>query len=532
MDNAIDHGLRPRMAKRIRHLIEEAGGEPVGPYRRKKGVWYQFHCERGHERHIPVNSGSLRWLKPCRDCEREDKLEEVRAAAAAQNARCLTTSLQGTKGYVEIECEQGHRSRRTVPAMLRGWPCSECTGRGRRKTPTIESVRQMAAERGGECLSEKVTSTNDRLHWKCGEGHTWRSTYHSVGHEGSWCPKCARASLRVGLEAAQALASRHNGECLSKTCRDTRTVLRWRCSNGHTWRLSLNAQQARDRFCNQCEPPIRKSSVMRNDEDMLEWAKSEAKRRGGKCLSTKYDRKAATLEWECANGHRWEATCSTAVHKDEWCPECPERVSVVNRAEKMLGQAHAIAEERGGHCLSVSYVNNQSPLTWRCGEGHEWEACLANVKQRGSWCPVCSSVRVSVEMLRKIAEAAGGELLSTTYKPSSYRFRWRCRRGHEFRRTSWLAKQVFCGTCEHEEKMRGRATALAERLGGEFRSSGWSGSGADYEWCCAEGHRFIRSYRRLRDYGEWCPECTKETDVTDRLLTAKQEHDGTDLDSK
>ena len=43
-----------------------------------------------------------------------------------------------------------------------------------------------------------------------------------------------------------------------------------------------------------------------------------AKRRGGRCLSTRYLNKDQKLEWECAKGHRWRAALSNIRQHGTW----------------------------------------------------------------------------------------------------------------------------------------------------------------------------------------------------------------------
>jgi hypothetical protein len=50
-----------------------------------------------------------------------------------------------------------------------------------------------------------------------------------------------------------------------------------------------------------------------------------------------------------------------------------------------------VASARGGQCLSA-YSNSQTKLEWQCGNGHQWWATFASVKQ-GSWCPQCKGDR-------------------------------------------------------------------------------------------------------------------------------------------
>lgn len=513
MDKATTNGVHGTIVdSRIRNLIESTGGVPIGSFRQSNRKWYKFLCERGHERKRAVYYGIVSRIGPCRQCERDDQLAAVHKIAKEKNGRCLTVSLARLRTPVELECEQGHRWKNRATYVLQGKWCSECDGTVRRRV-TIEKAKSIAAERGGECLSKELSSSrDDRLSWRCSEGHSWQATYHGVGHEGSWCPTCARKSRRIGIKQAHALAQRHGGKCLSDTCRDSREVLRWQCKNGHEWRLCYSALKTRGRFCLRCEPLSRR---VRSEEEMLVWACEEAERRGGHCLSKKYDRREPYLEWECANGHRWVASCEEAIRRGSWCSECRETPHVDRRVSKshialrarMFDEAKEIAKDRGGKCLSTSYINNQAPLKWRCGEGHEWEAGFANVKQRGSWCPVCSRVRGSLKRLKAIADEAGGVLLSTEYKGAYHAYEWRCKSGHEFVRRLDAARGNFCIECREASLMIKRAKGCAEKRGGRFCSHQWAGPHGDHDWQCSAGHRFTESYDRVRSMGAWCPEC-------------------------
>ena len=57
---------------------------------------------------------------------------------------------------------------------------------------------------------------------------------------------------------------------------------------------------------------------------------------------------------------------------------------------RKIEEMRAIAEWRGGGCLSSRYVNARTKLRWQCEKGHIWEAVPYAVKT-GTWCPVCGN---------------------------------------------------------------------------------------------------------------------------------------------
>ena len=68
--------------------------------------------------------------------------------------------------------------------------CPRCAIAKRQTSLTIVKMHEIAAERGGECLSFTYASAHDKLEFRCARGHVWSATAWNVKN-GSWCPKCA-----------------------------------------------------------------------------------------------------------------------------------------------------------------------------------------------------------------------------------------------------------------------------------------------------------------------------------------------------
>ena len=106
-----------------------------------------------------------------------------------------------------------------------------------------------------------------------------------------------------------------------------------------------------------------------------------AESHGGRCLSDVHINAHSKLVWQCAKGHRWEATPSR-IKQGHWCAKCHGNLRLT------LEEMKEVAASRGGLCLSDEYVNSSTHLIWQCKEGHQWKAVPNSVK-RGSWCPAC-----------------------------------------------------------------------------------------------------------------------------------------------
>jgi hypothetical protein len=107
-----------------------------------------------------------------------------------------------------------------------------------------------------------------------------------------------------------------------------------------------------------------------------------AAERGGACLSSAYKNNATKLTWRCSAGHVWKAIPSN-IRKGHWCPYC------AGQGKPIISELRALAEARGGKCLSTHYTNSKSKMRWQCAEDHIWEAPASGIRA-GQWCPECS----------------------------------------------------------------------------------------------------------------------------------------------
>ncbi|MDO8511420.1 MAG: zinc-ribbon domain-containing protein [Nanoarchaeota archaeon] len=132
----------------------------------------------------------------------------------------------------------------------------------------------------------------------------------------------------------------------------------------------------------------------KNLEEMQEIAKS----RGGKCLSKNYINNSTKLVWECAEDHKWR-TVPSNIKKGTWCPVCSDKKQkelwsnqfgkAGTYKEIELDNLRALAESKGGKCLSMEYIKNSVKLKFQCANDHIWEA-KADAIKGGTWCPKCS----------------------------------------------------------------------------------------------------------------------------------------------
>jgi hypothetical protein len=119
-------------------------------------------------------------------------------------------------------------------------------------------------------------------------------------------------------------------------------------------------------------------------------------------------------------------------------PSDTERRKRPSNQRCTIEKMHQLASERGGLCLSTTYVNTDTHLLWQCAKQHQWHARPSCIK-RGTWCKICAidKSRRTLEEMQTLAERHGGKLLSTKYVNYLHKLQWQCAKGH-----TWLSTGV------------------------------------------------------------------------------------------
>lgn len=297
----------------------------------------------------------------------DEQLRALMAVAKNKGGKCVSELYKGSGAKLRWECAKGHQWEAVPDSIIQGAWCPACAGVMKKR---IEEMQQLARRRGGKCLSDAYVNAHTPLSWECKHGHRWLATPHKV-QQGTWCRHCA-GLVKGTIEQMRQIAEGHGGRCLSDTYVNSVTKLLWECIKGHQWEAVPSSVKS-GRWC-----PVCGGSAKGSIEEMRQLAK----KRGGKCLSNIYINNKTKLLWECAKGHRWEAAPAN-IKGGTWCPVC------AGTMKSSIEEMHTVAHERGGRCLSDTYVNSMMKLLWECAKGHRWRATPHSVK-RGSWCPICA----------------------------------------------------------------------------------------------------------------------------------------------
>lgn len=534
-------------------LAHERGGECLSVKYLNNKTKLSWKCAEGHEWDaIPSNIKRGHWCQICGNYrqgrQKAKSIETAKELARAKGGVCLSSEYVNNHTKLHWRCADGHKWLAVPASIQRGAWCPICAG----KLPPRDALivlQQHALSLGGECISEEYHGAKTKLRWKCAAGHEWLAIPDSV-RRGTWCPHCG-GSMPLTLAVMHETARAKGGECLSTHYVNSNEKLRWRCAEGHEWeavayhvraghwcptcaagnserickdvfeqmfgkpfpklkpRWLLNTRGKKMELDGYCEElklafeyhgtqhydhvgffhkggkslekrksdddlkeglcvehgvrlivipytvpmgevpqyvlravqelglavPMKRSEQVKVAEFVLPEKLAAMQRlaepKGGKCLATAYVNNNTKLRWQCAVGHEWNAIPGS-IQRGSWCPACAGRFS----PNDALRNLREIAYAKGGSCLSDQYIEGRLKLRWRCAEGHEWDAAPNNIRG-GSWCPVCAKKtmggkRLGLQVCQEAAIAKGGECLSMEYVNTDTKLRWRCDEGHEW----------------------------------------------------------------------------------------------------
>lgn len=358
-------------------------------------------------------------------------IEDMQETARSRGGECLSRRYVNSTTKLRWRCAEGHEWM-AVPAAVRfGAWCSACYSvrRGSDPRAAILQLRRLAAGRGGKCLSPRYLGSGKKLRWMCSEGHVWEAPPESIRRQRRhWCPECARGGPpALTIKHAQTTAKTRGGACLSRGPIQSRSRLRWRCANGHEWQALFSGVRSGS-WCPQCARKTTGDCKRRWNVDALRRIAAD---KGGRLKSSKYVNNHQLLEWECAHGHSWRATFGNIL-LGRWCRQC-----AVEARRSGIGKAQQVAKERGGFCLSTTYVNHATKLVFECAKGHRWGAPLGSVLT-GHWCRKCFQAartsRIAGGRLRSAQDVArmhGGTILEVGGNSTASSL-WKCEHGHVF----------------------------------------------------------------------------------------------------
>lgn len=257
-------------------------------------------------------------------------------------------------------------------------------------------------------------------------------------------------------------------------------------------------------------------------------------KRNGKCLSDKLMNTTTKMLWECHLGHRWEATFSSFIYMNSWCPTC----SGQNPKENYL-KLQAILKEKGWTLVSGTYENAQkSNLLIQCDKGHQWNTSYTKIRYYN--CPECSGCcrdrEKNIAAITTIIQTKKGTWVSGDYQNARSRITIECEKGHQWTTKAMSIRNAntWCPSCCGFNKAEQLEVIkkISNSRGGKCCSTYYQNKDSKLKFICNNGHEFMMKPHSVKQ-GQWCPNCSlyimesKTRYTLEKLTGASFERNGT-----
>lgn len=150
---------------------------------------HRWRCRCGYEWGAPLYS--LKAGTGCPKCggTLPKTIKDAHALAKKRGIQFLDNEFSNTQTLHNWGCECGHKWEAPYARIDGGTGCAKCAGNVRL---TTEDAKREVGKLGFKLLTEDYKNAQQKLTFRCEDGHTWRTSYNSVVHRGTGCPECAK----------------------------------------------------------------------------------------------------------------------------------------------------------------------------------------------------------------------------------------------------------------------------------------------------------------------------------------------------
>lgn len=499
----------PHTLDLMKQIAHSKGGKCLSSVYKNANSKLRWSCSKGHEWEATASSikNKETWCPIC--CY--DKLsaalslglEEMQALAAERGGECLSTEYpKGRNKKIHWRCIEGHEWEST-PASVKhaGQWCPTCSaGLGERFCRGMfEAIFDEAFTKARPTWLRNSRGNQMELDGYC-EKLEIAFEYHGIQHykKTAFFHQKSPLAKRVQDDTEKMdLCSRNKVTLFEIPYRVDRSSLQQfiyeKCEE-----LGITVER---------KPPINLAKINYYPKKRLAEMRAVAASRGGECLATHYATMTTPVTWRCGKGHTWDCEFHYIKNKGQWCPECAQNKKLT------LADVHSLARKRGGECLASKYKSSNEPLLWRCSRGHEWKARPLDIKHKNSWCPHCAHVaRLSIDDAISAAHDHGGECLSKEYVNSASPLIWQCEKGHVWKNSlsGVRTNNQWCPYCAGKAKLTiDLMREIAESRGGKCLSEEYINSATKLTWRCTYGHEWMATPDNVKNRGTWCPKCSR-----------------------
>ena len=188
-------------------------------------------------------------------------------------------------------------------------------------------------------------------------------------------------------------------------------------------------------------------------------------------------------------------------------------------------------EKKGGTPLSP-YFTARKQVSILCQKGHQWTTTPDSIK-RGNWCSECAgNKKGTTEEYRKIGKKFQCEL-ENEYVNAKTPLRYRCQKGHVFKKTPYWLKRIYkeikenlekfkniCPDCEREMYAQKFEKFVRNKRGQVLTP--YKGRFQPIKIKCEKKHEWETTLAVVYQ-GHWCRTCAKENDPNKKRKEAAEQ---------
>ena len=368
-------------------------------------------------------------------------IEKLYKIAKKNGGQCLSKKYINNRQKITWQCQKKHIWTASYIMLKKGRWCPICK-KFMNNLDNINLLKKIAKQNGGKLLSDNYIDNQTNLLWECEFGHTWIATPSNIKNYNTWCMKCS-GKQKLTIEQMKDIAKNMGGECLSNEYVNVQTKLIWKCKDGHIWKSRPNLIKNKQTWCPQCSSSLGEKACKILLENFLHykfkkirpsWLKNKNKNNlelDGYCeelgiafeyngtqhyiksFRSETDAKLKKIkEHDIIKYNECKNLNITLLRIKEQIPfnlqniiEEIKNILTINKIqftsniniEEIKNNVYNntkiekyidIAKSRGGKCISIKYINAMTKLTWECINKHIWQATPNNIQQ-GGWCPQC-----------------------------------------------------------------------------------------------------------------------------------------------
>ena len=532
----------------------------------------EFRCAQNHT--VIKSIDKLSTPPFCGKCAKQiaqkehgaKQLSEINKFAKQNGLQLLSTEYVNNRTLMKWRCDASHVFEARWDNIQQGHRCPFCSG-SKVIGGLVKRALNLADKNGGILISEKVSTSKQKLEWQCQNGHQFKARLDHV-HQGSWCFECAHGP-RHTIELMRTVAEQRGGKCLKELQRTEagHSNFLWECSEGHQWQaLGINVFN-KGKWCAQCSTGIGERFTRiafetifnrKFSHGFFDWLKNPAT---GRRLQLDGFNAELNIAFE-HQGYLHSQTPSFVIgtpaenqafrdqQKRKICkergvtlievPEVPRLLPLEDLTNFLVEQLQKqgikvpvfeepnylpaysvkklqplinLARSKGGEVLESAYKGATTKHLLRCASGHQWEATPDTILNAGTWCPVCAGNKLdtpALESVQKIVAEKGGTLISTSIENTRSKIIIECEKGHQFSTqvAYFLRNKNWCRACSGRFPVTlERAREMAKKHDGEcVEFINQKGSHKRFLWRCSNGHTWEANFDNVQK-GKWCAQC-------------------------